>query len=123
MLQHVSTCAAQLGGDVDLRALAEACHGYSGADLAALAREAVLAALAQATGLEGCGGGGGGGAAAQAVGGGEVGAGAVLSPPLSGGAAVVVVVVAARHFQDGMRRVGPSIVRGVEAEVPSTRCA
>lgn len=36
---------APLGDDVDLNALAEASHGYVGADLAALAREAALAAL------------------------------------------------------------------------------
>lgn len=34
-----------LAGDVDLAALATACHGYSGADLAALAREAAMGAL------------------------------------------------------------------------------
>jgi SpoVK/Ycf46/Vps4 family AAA+-type ATPase len=33
---------------VDLAALAAACHGYSGADLAALSREAAMAAFSAA---------------------------------------------------------------------------
>ncbi len=39
---------APLGASVDLAALAARCHGFTGADLAALAREAGLAALARA---------------------------------------------------------------------------
>lgn len=38
----------QLGADVDLSALAASCFGYSGADLAALAREAAMHALSAA---------------------------------------------------------------------------
>lgn len=37
-----------LAGDVDLPVLAMACHGYSGADLAALCREAAMRALSDA---------------------------------------------------------------------------
>ena len=37
-----------LADDVALPALATACHGYSGADLAALCREAALTALSDA---------------------------------------------------------------------------
>lgn len=38
-----------LSADVDLRSLAASCHGYSGADLAALAREGAMHAFAGAT--------------------------------------------------------------------------
>ena len=37
-----------LAEDVDLAGLAAACHGYSGADLAALCREAAMTALSEA---------------------------------------------------------------------------
>ena len=37
-----------LGPDVDLRKLAEITHGFTGADLAALAREAAMSALRRA---------------------------------------------------------------------------
>ena len=37
-----------LADDVDLPGVATACHGYSGADLAALCREAAMTALSEA---------------------------------------------------------------------------
>jgi hypothetical protein len=44
--QHrLHTSGLQLDPDLDLADLASACHGYSGADLAALAREAAMHAL------------------------------------------------------------------------------
>ena len=45
--------ALPLGADVDLQALAASCHGYSGADLAALCREAALHALMANIDLDG----------------------------------------------------------------------
>lgn len=47
--------AARLGDDVDLSALAARTHGYVGADLAALVREAALAAVTRLTGRGGGG--------------------------------------------------------------------
>ena len=37
-----------LGADVDLDSMARVCHGYSGADLAAVCREAAMCAIEQA---------------------------------------------------------------------------
>jgi SpoVK/Ycf46/Vps4 family AAA+-type ATPase len=47
ILRHHSR-SMPLADDVRLDALAEACHGYTGADLAALCREAALRAMAGA---------------------------------------------------------------------------
>lgn len=44
-VSRLHTQGLVLAADVDLAALATACHGYSGADLAALAREAAMGAL------------------------------------------------------------------------------
>jgi transitional endoplasmic reticulum ATPase len=49
----VHLARAPLGEDVDLGAVAAATHGYVGADLAALAREAAVAALARAVAAAG----------------------------------------------------------------------
>lgn len=125
----------QLAPGLDLPGLAASCHGYSGADLAALAREAALSALARAA----LGAGFGAGADASAAGAGPAGAAAEggSSGSILGAAAAVAglfgwgagagaaqmpeVVVGAEDIAAGMRRVGPSIVRGIEAEVPHTR--
>lgn len=48
MTCRLHTAGLQLGADVDLPAIAASCHGYSGADLAALAREAAMHALSVA---------------------------------------------------------------------------
>ena len=49
----VHLAQAPLGKDVDLSRIAEATHGYVGADLAALAREAAVAALARSVAAAG----------------------------------------------------------------------
>lgn len=114
----------QLEPGLDLTQLAASCHGYSGADLAALARETALAALAraaaallpaapEATPLHHQQQQGEAEAAAPRLGGWEAadwGAGAL--PDL---------VVRPGDVAAAMRRVGPSIVRGIEVEVPHTR--
>jgi transitional endoplasmic reticulum ATPase len=53
----VHTRAMPLAADVDRAALAAATHGYVGADLAALCREAAMATLRRAGGLDAGGGG------------------------------------------------------------------
>ncbi|WIA09999.1 hypothetical protein OEZ85_010211 [Tetradesmus obliquus] len=90
-----------LAPDVDLPALAAACAGYSGADLAALAREAAMAGFSEA-------------AAALMAG------GAANAPGTAAGAAAAAAgdgLVTAAHFAAAMHRVGPSIVRGAAVEV------
>ncbi|KAL3148141.1 hypothetical protein ABBQ38_014423 [Trebouxia sp. C0009 RCD-2024] len=85
-----------LADDVALPDLATACHGYSGADLAALCREAAMAALSDA-------------AAAMLAGGytdGEEGLDMELARPVS-----------QADFQAAMKKVGPSITRGSEVSV------
>ncbi len=114
-------CMPQLHPGVDLAAIAASCHGYSGADLAAVAREAALRALTRAAGdLH----------AMPAFGPPPSAAPAHNVPSLgaTGGGAgeqagAIHCVVEAGDFGEAMRRVGPSIVRGMEVEVPHTRCA
>jgi hypothetical protein len=104
---------------VDLDDLAAGCHGYSGADLGALVREAAmhafsaaaaqaLASLPRAAGwqADAAGAGASGAAAAAAAGGSGGGSGAAAEG-----------LVGLGDFQAGLRRVGPSIVRGAAAEV------
>ena len=45
---RMHTAAAPLSPKVNLQAVAAACQGFSGADLAALAREAAMAAISEA---------------------------------------------------------------------------
>ena len=45
---RMHTAAAPLSPEVDLQAVTAACQGFSGADLAALAREAAMAAISEA---------------------------------------------------------------------------
>ncbi|KAG2494237.1 hypothetical protein HYH03_007592 [Edaphochlamys debaryana] len=96
---RLHTRGLQLAADADLTAVAAAAHGYSGADLAAAAREAAMAALAEVA-AEAYGIGGGGGPAA-------LGSGPL--PPL---------VVRGAHLAAALRKVRPSIVRGAEVDIP-----
>jgi transitional endoplasmic reticulum ATPase len=82
-----------LAGDVDLDALAESCPGFVGADLAAVAREAALAAVARA--------------AAQAGG-------------LDGVRAEALTVTAA-DLDAARAAVGPSALRATQIEIPDAR--
>ncbi|KAL6754073.1 P-loop containing nucleoside triphosphate hydrolase protein [Haematococcus lacustris] len=87
------TKGVRLAPGCDLATVAAACHGYSGADLAALVREAAMHALYGAAVQQG-----------------------LLPPGSQEGAALQ-----AEDFTAAMRRVGPSIVRGLVAEGPDTR--
>lgn len=86
------------GADGDLlAAVARGCHGYSGADLAALAREAAMCALSDA-------------AKATAGGGGDG------ETKASHQQQSAMVGVTAAHFARAARRVGPSVVRGAAVD-------
>jgi SpoVK/Ycf46/Vps4 family AAA+-type ATPase len=89
----------RLASGVDLAAVARACHGYSGADLAALCREAAMCALSDA-------------AAAAAVAADM--AGQNRHQPKQ--QPRVVAGVTAAHFSRAARRVGPSVVRGAAVD-------
>ncbi|KAI8466421.1 MAG: P-loop containing nucleoside triphosphate hydrolase protein [Monoraphidium minutum] len=103
---RLHTAGLSLAADVDLAALAAGCHGYSGADLAALAREAAMSALSAAAAA----------AAAASSAGAEGGAaGGGFS---GGGGGCAGGVVSAADFDAAARRVGPSIVRGQALELP-----
>jgi hypothetical protein len=122
--RRLHTSGLALGADVDIAAIAAACHGYSGADLASLAREAAMHAFSTAAaaylpqdGSAGSGGGEtrhGGSRPPQQPGveGGEEGGGA---DPWGMG------IVGAADFQAAARRVGPSIVRGAAVEPEPVR--
>ncbi|PNH06397.1 Cell division control protein 48 B, partial [Tetrabaena socialis] len=100
------TRGLQLAPGADLPAVAAACHGYSGADLAAVAREAAMAALAEvAAETYGIG------AAATAAPLGAVRQGAAATPP-------PVLVVGGSHLAAALVRIRPSIVRGAEVDIP-----
>eukprot|EP00271_Cylindrocystis_brebissonii_P017256 TRINITY_DN4417_c0_g1_i2.p1 TRINITY_DN4417_c0_g1~~TRINITY_DN4417_c0_g1_i2.p1 ORF type:complete len:448 (+),score=118.58 TRINITY_DN4417_c0_g1_i2:567-1910(+) len=104
-----------LGDDVDLAAIARLCQGYVGADLAALCREAAMSALrrkVRGEGTEGGGGSKGGG------GGGGEGRGEVVDEKASRGGEEEDRVTFG-DWMTGMKRVGPSVVRGAAAEVPA----
>jgi transitional endoplasmic reticulum ATPase len=91
----IHTRAVPLSTDVDLEALAAATHGYVGADLAALCREAAMAALR-----------GAGGAA------------------LAGDAtAVAQLVVTMGDFHAAMQGITPTALREVFVDVPDVRWA
>jgi SpoVK/Ycf46/Vps4 family AAA+-type ATPase len=110
------TAGLGLGPGVDLGAIAGGCHGYSGADLAALAREAALHALSTAAAAAGLLAPQAGGSepqkgSLQVVDGQHQGTSPQSQGPLLTGA----------DFTAAMRKVGPSITRGLEVEVPQTR--
>jgi transitional endoplasmic reticulum ATPase len=88
----VHTRAMPLGGDVDLGALANETHGHVGADLAALCREAAMAALRRSGGLL-----------------------PGVTPDLA------TLRVEGRDFQAALREVTPSALREVFVEVPDVR--
>jgi transitional endoplasmic reticulum ATPase len=90
----VHTRAMPLGGDVDLASLAAETHGHVGADLAALCREAAMAALRRSGGLTVTG-----------------------TPDLS------ALRVEDRDFRVALREVTPSALREVFVEVPDVRWA
>jgi SpoVK/Ycf46/Vps4 family AAA+-type ATPase len=87
-----------LAGDVDLRAVAARCHGYTGADLGALCREAATAAIAD-------------GLAAAA-------AAAAAAPSTSGAGPAPLPPVTAAHFSAALALVGPSVARGTARAFP-----
>ncbi|EFJ47542.1 hypothetical protein VOLCADRAFT_41454, partial [Volvox carteri f. nagariensis] len=97
------TRGLQLASDVDLAAVAACCHGYSGADLAAAAREAAMAALAEV--------------AAESYG---IGAAATTAATAAAAAAVPpqVLTVRQEHLATALRKVRPSIMRGAEVDIP-----
>eukprot|EP00983_Pelagomonas_calceolata_P096192 1158100-Pelagomonas_calceolata.AAC.8 len=119
MLTHTHTHThTQLHHDVDLVSIATSCHGYSGADLAAVAREAALHSLTRT--------------ASHLMH--NTASTSQRQPPnlqhqdgapgmANTEAEAAMCCVEAADFQEAMRRVGPSIVRGMEVEVPHTRCA
>ena len=114
---RLHTSGLTLTPGLDLAELAESCHGYSGADLAALAREAAMHALAETAQQllsQPWGRAGSWGAAAAAAG--SWGSKAAASPPLPAAG-----VVTPADFSAAMRRVGPSIARGAEVEVQPVR--
>jgi transitional endoplasmic reticulum ATPase len=88
----VHTRAMPLAGDVDLAVLAAATHGHVGADLAALCREAAMAALRRGGGLSGS-----------------------AAPDLT------TLKVEARDFQAALQEVTPTALREVFVEVPDVR--
>jgi transitional endoplasmic reticulum ATPase len=90
----VHTRAMPLAGDVDLASLAAETHGHVGADLAALCREAAMAALRRSGGLTVTG-----------------------TPDLS------ALRVEDRDFRVALREVTPSALREVFVEVPDVRWA
>ncbi len=91
----VHTRAMPLGADVDLAALAAETHGHVGADLAALCREAAMAALRRAGGLS------------------------LAGPRMD----LAALRVEGRDFQAALREVTPSALREVFVEVPDVRWA
>lgn len=110
---RLHTRGLDLAGDVDLAGIARSCHGYSGADLAALAREAAMQALSSTADamhlFEAAG------AQAQAA------AGVTPAVPAAVPAALPVCEVRGAHFTAAMQKVGPSIVRGAGVEVPPVK--
>lgn len=86
------TAALPLAPDVALAELAEACHGYTGADLAAVCREAAMAALSAVA--------------------------ATLRDDGSDDARLAQQLVTWEHFSEALKRVQPSLMRSVGVEPP-----
>ncbi|MCC6020197.1 MAG: AAA family ATPase, partial [Thermoproteaceae archaeon] len=95
----VHTRNMPLAPDVDLRKLAEATHGYTGADLAALAREAAMSALRKA-----------------------VQSGLIdMNQPAIPPEVLEKIRVTMADFIGAMREIIPSALREIHVEVPQVR--
>ena len=93
------TAALPLAADVRMGVLAERSRGYTAADLAAVCREAAMAAIVQA---------------------GAVHASAALPESVKGGASEGEdACVCLDHFDRALARVKPSLVRGLAVETPA----
>ena len=90
-----------LSSDVVLKALAERCQGYTGADIALLCREAAMAALSEHT-------------AAQKRNAGNMASQKQEQKIQNNSAASSVTL---HHFDKAFQRVRPSLVRGLSVEV------
>ncbi|CAK0784245.1 hypothetical protein CVIRNUC_007449 [Coccomyxa viridis] len=88
-----------LGADVELDSVARVCHGYSGADLAAVCREAAMCAISEAVQQRSDW-------AAQSM---LPGKSIAEMCSLAGS-----VEVRSKHFQAALHRVPPSLTRGVQ---------
>ncbi|GBG59801.1 hypothetical protein CBR_g54903 [Chara braunii] len=105
-----------LAPGVDLCDIAAYCHGYTGADIAALCREAAMAALrieaSAANGVQTC-------LAGHHRGEGLCENANVLAKQASGnGQENGEWLVTMSEWKEAMKRVGPSVVRGSTSEVP-----
>jgi len=94
---QIHTRGMPLAEDVDLDAIASATHGYVGADLAALAREAAMNALRRVLP--------------------EIKLEEKIIPPET----LEKLKVTKKDFQDAMRQVEPSAMREVLVQVPNVR--
>jgi transitional endoplasmic reticulum ATPase len=94
---QIHTRGMPLGKDVELKSIAEATHGYTGSDIAALAKEAALAALRR------------------------------VMPTLNveekaiPGDILEKLTVDHDDFQEGLREVQPSALREIVVEIPNVR--
>ncbi|GAX73043.1 hypothetical protein CEUSTIGMA_g496.t1 [Chlamydomonas eustigma] len=111
---RIHTSGLTLSPDLDLSKVAESCHGYSGADLAALAREAAMHALT---------------ASAENVLTGQAWMSDTAQKQMQGASYVAaqqdsatsIGILSAADFAVAMRKVGPSIARGAAVEVSPVR--
>ncbi|MEL9989966.1 MAG: CDC48 family AAA ATPase [Thermoproteus sp.] len=96
---QIHTRNMPLSPDVDLRKLAEMTHGYTGADIAALAKEAAIRALRKA-----------------------IQSGVVdLNQPTIPAESLERVRVTMQDFMEAMREIVPSALREIHIEVPKVR--
>jgi transitional endoplasmic reticulum ATPase len=96
---QIHTRNMPLSPDVDLRKLAEMTHGYTGADIAALAKEAAIRALR------------------RAIQGGVVD----LNQPTIPAESLEQIKVSMQDFTDAMKEIVPSALREIHIEVPKVR--
>jgi transitional endoplasmic reticulum ATPase len=96
---QIHTRNMPLSPDVDLRKLAEMTHGYTGADIAALAKEAAMRALR------------------RAIQGGVVD----LNQPTIPAESLEQIKVTMQDFTEAMREIVPSALREIHIEVPKVR--
>ena len=96
---QIHTRNMPLSPDVDLRKLAEMTHGYTGADIAALAKEAAIRALRRA-----------------------IQSGVVdLNQPTIPADSLEKIKVTMQDFLEAMREIVPSALREIHIEVPKVR--